>query len=404
MMIKTFFQVDTAIGVSVHLNADGTLEIQACKVALINKLLNFEQKLTGLKSLQELAYHFPENAAVSINLNGKGILHKQVAHTGEINATSFSKILPNASISDFYVQHFLSGTTSFVSVVRIAEANQLLKQFRDHGFEPLQLSLGAFPIETILPQLNVYNGSLVFAGYHAERNEAGEWLSCRYQPGIVAAFPFKIEQELIEEKLLTAYAGAFQFLFGDRLEIIQAVVPELDASYKKLRAVKKVKAAGMMVLGILFSMLLINFLAFFYLDSANSKLAAQVTRSAQSRLDFGQTESQIKTKEDILTGLGWDGGVDKAFILDQLAASLPPEITWEVVSLNPVDLTAGRNLRTLIFADRQIHITGFAGGMLPVNEWMAGLKGKSWLKSVQLESYILRQEDQRGQFLITIKY
>jgi Tfp pilus assembly protein PilN len=115
-------------------------------------------------------------------------------------------------------------------------------------------------------------------------------------------------------------------------------------------------------------------------------------------------EDQIKAKEQKLKALGWDGGINKAILIDQLAASLPQEITWKAIEVNPVDVSGSRIQRLVMFKDGQIKVTGLSQQIIPVNEWMARVKILKWVKSVQLENFGLNQELNTGQFTINITY
>src|SRR5258707_12949151 len=108
-MLEQYYRISEAIGVSIDIDAGGNTAIYGCSVTIANNQLNFGKKITDLSAVEELAKHFPAKSIVAFNLSGKGILLKQLEGTEEINQNNFNKILPNASIEDFYVQNFISG-------------------------------------------------------------------------------------------------------------------------------------------------------------------------------------------------------------------------------------------------------------------------------------------------------
>ncbi|HEY8782399.1 MAG TPA: hypothetical protein VIM16_12320 [Mucilaginibacter sp.] len=403
-MLEQYYMINEATGVGITILPDGSTSINACSVTIQNNQLNFEKKVTDLNTTEGLIKHFPAKSIIALNLTGKGILQKQIERTEEINQHNFSKILPNATIDDFYVQNFISGEQSFVSVIRKAEADKWINQLIQAGFVPLMLSIGPFPVQHIISQLNIYGEEVIFYGHTIQRNEKSEWLSCQYDDSVSAPLPLKVESENIDEKLLIPYAAAFQLVLANKLEPIQAAVASLASEFQKLVQEKKLKVQGFLVLSVFFVLLLANFLVFSWLSSANTKLAEQVSRTARSSDDIQKINNQVQQKEALIKVLGWEGGVNKSALIDQVASLLPQDISWKEAFINPVDLSSSRSQKAIVFYSRKIRITGNSEKIIPVNEWIARIKTRLWVKNVTLDSYTFNSEVNTGQFIIVIDY
>lgn len=403
-MLNDLFRLNASIGIGLQINYDNTLDIEACKIVTDRNRLDFEKKIYGLKSIEELTRHFPKKSIIAVNLNGKGVLHKQIEKTNEITPANFSQILPNANLKDFYIQNFISGSKSFISVIRKEDAEKWLKSFRDQHFIPIMLSLGPFPVQIILPQLNVYGTSLIFNGHLIDRNDEGDWLSYRYDQTATAPFPFKIENENISEKMLIGYATAFQLIFAKQTDTVEANVKTLSTEYNHILSEKRLKIFGIFMIIIPIIILILNGLVYFYLKSENQKLVKRIHQTSFSFADKQVLKQDIENKEATLKKLGWDGGISKAYLLDQLAASLPADITWKELAVNPTTENKGRNPERFAFSERIIRINGSCNRMFPVNEWLVKLKEKDWVKTVQLVSYLYNPEEDSGNFEIVIQY
>jgi len=72
--------------------------------------------------------------------------------------------------------------------------------------------------------------------------------------------------------------------------------------------------------------------------------------------------------------------------------------------VNPVDITGSRIQKAIVFSDRKIVITGYSEKIIPVNEWMARIKTKTWVKNIQLENFTYNNELNTDQFTISINY
>jgi len=292
-MLEQFYTIREATGLSIILGPGGGTVLHACRVLVNANKLTIDNKRTGLASPEQL----PAKSIVALNLSGKGVLQKQIEKTEEITQHNFGSILPNAQIDDFYVQHFISGDYSFVSVIRKTEADRWIQQLRMQGLVPVMLSLGPFPVVQVLPQLNIYHQDIIFNGYAIQRNEQGEWLSCRYDPSASSPFPLKVESESLDEKLLIPYAAAFQVVLEGELEPVKADVASVDSAFINITADEKLKARGAVILGILFVLLLVNFLTFSWLNNDNARLTEQVSRSAQSTEDMRHVSDEVQKKK-----------------------------------------------------------------------------------------------------------
>jgi Tfp pilus assembly protein PilN len=403
-MLEQYYRINQVVGVSINLRQDGAVNINACSVTAHAQQLDIDKKAIDLYAVDELKKHFPPKSLVALNLSGKGVLYKQIERTAEIDQNNFSKILPNANIEDFYVQNFISGELSFVSVIRKAEADRWINQLKDQHYGPLALSLGPFPVQHIIPQLNVYGNEIIFNGNIIRRDEHSQWTSYRYDEPSQTPFALKIESEGINEKLVVPYAAAFQMVLASKLEVIEAYVPSLQTAFQKKLTDHKIKVQGFLILAVLFMLLLGNFVWFSWLNSANIRLSQQVSQFAQSTSSIQDIDDQVKKKEGLLQSLGWDGGINKSALVDQLASLMPEEITWKEVAISPVDLNSSRVQKSIIFFSRRIRVTGTSEKIIPVNEWMARLKTRAWVKSVQLESYTYNNELNTGQFIILLDY
>jgi hypothetical protein len=403
-MLETYYRIDKAAGISIHLLQEGNVRIDACSVRVEDNRLDFEKKLTGLVTAGALTQHFPAKTYLALNLFGKGILQKRMEKTAVIDQNNFSQVLPNADFADFYVQNFISGEYSFISVIRKTEADKWIVQLQAQGLISLSLSLGPFPVQNVISQLNVYDSELVFDGHLIRRDEKSDWISYQYKETACSPFPLKIESEPIPEQLLIPYAAAFQLILAAQLNLVQAMVPALAAELRKTTNDQKFKARGVVLIMGLFVLLLVNFLVFSWLNALNAKLADRVGRSAQNTNDLQSINDQVKNKETLLKSMGWDGGVNKSVLTDQLTALLPDEISLREITINPIDLSLSRVQKSIQFMDGRIRVTGNAGKILPVNEWIARIKTKKWVKNIQLDSYSYNSELNTGQFTLFIDY
>jgi len=403
-MLRQYYRIGKAIGLHVHLSGDEGWTVSGCTVAINGNKLDIEQKAVLPKGLEELSKKITASVPVALNLTGKGILIKKIERQEDLTDASISKVLPNAKAEDFYIQNFQTGESSFVALIRRTEVDKWITRLEQAGFQVILISLGPFVLQQIRPQLNVYENQLIADGYQIAYNQRGDWLSYAYNAENKAAFPLKIGEEKLEEQLLIPYAAAFQLALSPDLLPVSADVPTVEASYQRKLADKQLKVNAAAVLCGFFVLLLLNFVLFSYLHGQNQQLADTVSRNSHDLSDVQKLSQQVVNKEALVKKMGWEGNIKKSSLIDQVAQLLPPDIKWEKISVDQsLPLASGENKEPQ-FAEKQILITGYADRIIPVNEWMARIKTRPWVKDVQLENYTFNNELNTGQFNIRINY
>jgi len=403
-MLEKYYRINQAAGVSIHIKNDGALSVSACLVSVSDNQLEISRKLPDLKATDELKMQLPAKSFIALNLSGKGILHKKIDKVEAVHPGNFNLILPNGKPEDFYIQNFVSGDHSFFSIIRKTDADKWISELQGMGFIPLMLSLGPFPVQNIIGQLNVYDPEFMFNGHIIQRDDKLGWTGYKYEETKISAFPLKVELESIHEQLVIPYAAAFQLVLAAKLDAVYAGVPALETALSQKLADNKLNVQGFMVLTAFFILLLVNFVLFSWLGTSNAQLAMQAGRTAQSTTDMQGISDTIKQKEGLLHILGWEEGINKSALVDQVAAMLPPELTWKEVAIDPIDLNSTRAQKSLNFYNREIRVTGYSEKIIPVNEWIARVKTKTWVKNIQLASYTYNGEINTGQFTVTLNY
>ncbi|MEO7215171.1 hypothetical protein [Mucilaginibacter sp.] len=403
-MLEQYYHIEKCTGISIFLQPDGGVDAALCSVTKNRNQLNIDQTKTGLTNIKELSKYIKQKEFVSLNIYGKGILIKRIEKVQEVEKNAFHTILPNAESKDFYIQNFISGEYSYVSAIRKTEADHLINQFNGQGFKVLAVSLGPFAVQNIIDQLNFYGEEFLFAGHKVSRNESGDWLTYSFNEINKSPYPIKLDVDVIDERAVLPYAQAFQLILADKLSPISAFVESLTEAYANTIRHRKFKAATYVILAVFFVALLANYILLSGLNSQNIQLVNQLALTSKSTEDIDSLSKKIAGKEALLKTLGWDGGINKSMLIDQLAAQSPAEIIWTEVSINPVDIQKTRLEKTLTFKNKRIHIIGNSQRIIPVNEWIARIKALQWVKNVQLERFVFSTEENTGQFDIEIDY
>jgi len=390
--------ITACAGAEVSILQDGGYAVRIAELSLQKKLIQITHKKEYAVSLAQIKT-IGLTGPLALTLTGRGVLIKKTAKLETVTEQSLRHLFPNFKMEEFYLQHFVSGENSFIAFVRKEIADPIIAAFKKQGAEVLLFSLGPFVADQIIPQLNQYSGSLNFDGHQVTLNDQKDWLDYQYAAGTGSGFELKIDIEPIEEQFVLAYAGAFQLLLHERLELVSVDDQQIRDQLTELSAKLKFKKNSMIVLIFFFALLLLNFVVFSLYHSANQELAGKVDQRSDVFSDRQKLESEVKEKEAQVKQTGWNHGLQYAYLCDQIGQTVPIAITLNELNINGIKEVAGSSEKNKSETG-SMRITGQSASVYHIHDWMYALKQKPWVKAVQLEKYAT--DDQKGAQVFTL--
>lgn len=399
-MLARYYRFPMVAGITIDLHrADAVFS--ACVLKISGDQLEIVDTLPETNDLNALKTILPDRVPVAVNIIGRVVVIRKIKTAVTDQASLLKSVMPNAANEDFYIQALTSLDSTFVSVIRRAEADRWITAVSTLGFKVMQLSMGPFVLDQLLPQLNHYDGLLYLGGYGIRIADQG-WLDCHVADESANPFPLKLNQESLDERLYLPYAAAFQLALAGELAPVEAIHPQLRQSLEEARAWNRFRIRGIGVLVILFALLLVNFVLFSRYHQENDQLSAEVGESVHNASLSGAVEDSVRKEKALIDSLGWEQHVDKSILIDQIAQLLPQGVGWEKVEIDPV--LKAQDTQHPGFSKRLIRVTGSSPKIIPVNEWIERVKAKSWVGKVTLRDFSIDNETGMGQFVVEISY
>lgn len=359
-LLQNFGKMTVMTGLEIHTEKDGLLALHACSVKLLKEELVFECNKPNLKSLVHFTKHY-QPTPIGLCLTGKGIITKKIERVAALDAQVINQILPNANPELFYFQHYVSGDYSWISAIRRTEADDWVAQLAAHGFKVLSLSLDRFVLEEVI------------------------------QP----------EATQLEETLWLAYAVAFQLLL--RKDLVAVVHPELTHNREQSFARSRVMAIAGVFGVFLLLLLLLNFVLFSYYREQLEALSARSNTTAAEVGKLKRMEADIEQKTAFITKAGWTGGLNYAYIADQLVSCMPRKISLQDLSINPLNEAISKQKHEEVYEIKTVSVTGACGDASTLNNWIFAIKAKDWVAGCKILNYAINQDDGSGAFAISIQ-
>lgn len=399
--IKEKYRLNTCIGISLRQEFDG-LSFRCCKVSLEKESLDIEDTWS-LSDWEQLTNTKYQDIPVVLHLDAKQILIKETA-VSNLDEDGLKSIFPSYDTARFYHAGLQGESKQWIAFVRKDYIMELVGQFQSLGYPIIKVFIGPFVLDTVLGQINSYTDEYSFDGHLIAVGENKKWL--RYQSGkeYENRFALKIGNHPIKPQYLTAYAIAFSTLMADYVPEYGLLIPEIEEQRQNWLQKQKFKVNLVVLVAVFFLLLLINTFLFSHYYQENMSLEGRVSNQQSTVKDLGKLEGGIKDDEQLLAELGWNGGVSKAWLLDQIGYSIRQftQISLSQVQVNPQSKGLGNSV---IQQADQIVIKGNSPTLEILNLWLRELKNNPWILKVSIEEYGNKQQDETlDAFTIKINY
>jgi Tfp pilus assembly protein PilN len=335
------------------------------------------------------------NPPLSIHLVGKGILLKSIENV-EVNKSELSEqeiqlLLPSFNKEEFYTSQFKGKDKIWVVFVKILLLDNFLTTLNEAKIHPVQLFIGPFLLSNIIKQINVYNQIYTFDGHKIETDEEGNWIFYDYDVGNYQnPFNIKVGNKTIEHSHITSYASAFSTLLVDYLPDysiqLEPILFRLSEAKEKL----KFNVNSKLVLGFLFILLLISTIFFNHYYQENQQLEGNISSQNISEKQLEDMTRQTTALEQKLKDIGWNGGISKAWLLDQIGASLNnhPSISLTKLAINPAPTKKiGQQSGVDLDNRNLISIAGYVYSLDGLNDWIRHLNQTKWVENVRITKF-----------------
>lgn len=407
--IEQWYAFDEVIGLSCTLQAQ-TMVYNVCRIKRVKDAVelldrkvcaDWEELLLYLKAYRSVP--------IALQLQGKGILIKEMPLTPELAKEQIQAVFPNYNPADYAHSYFPGMQKAWLSLTRLDRVEGLLGNLREEGLQVLRLFIGPFVLENILDQLNGYSGHFSFDGHQITRNmELQRWEDYRYAVEEKARFSTKIQGADIAENYLMAYAAAFSLLMDGFVEALHSEHAALDTQFDDFKQRIRFKKNGLLLLGGFFILLLINTLLYTAYQGKYEAIDYQTKENFSNASEQLQLADKVRQNDSLLLALGWNGGLQKAWLLNQLAASLQGHlgIAWQSLSINPEE--ARRMGMVMAPQDNRFRIQ-LLGSCRTLNEleaWLRELRHRQWLEQVEISKFLDQNKPNSSQkdFVLNMRY
>ncbi|WP_149915207.1 hypothetical protein [Sphingobacterium cavernae] len=411
---REMYSFQSCIGLEVDINLSE--QILSTYIERKAKSINIKD-FNSFNNIKEVAEYVQNigDALVSLYVKGKGILIKSIEsldpNKSELSEKEIQNLLPSYTTENFYNVQFKGKDKIWLAIVKRQPVDDLLNSLRENNILPIQVFIGPFGLSNILKQINIYNNSYIFHGHRIETDENGEWISYDFSVEHQNPFNIKVGNKTISHEYLSSYAAAFSTLLYDFLPNLSLTKDDLEFQFLEAKEKIKLNLNSKIVLGVLFILLVTSTIFFHHYYQQNQQLSNSISTQNISEKQLEELIKQTRDQEQKLKQLGWNGGISKAWLLDQLGISLndSPAITLTNIAINPSqEKRVGHQIDTEIDNRNTIRLSGFVYSLESLNSWIRKLNQTKWIETVRITKYTKAEkkadEENKNIFEAEIKF
>ncbi|AYB29204.1 hypothetical protein [Chryseolinea soli] len=391
---------NTSIGVNFLYGASETfisycvLQKQKGEVTLVKSKAQLE---STEQLISELGPYLLQDIRIHVNVEGRGVLTKEVPKPANQQAQDLFSIFPGVKEQDFIAQGYSGAETEFCSLLRkeFLESNVFYKRY---GKRVVSISLGKFIFGALIPFLEKGpTVSLPDATIHISENKIQKIDSAIS----TTSSSILVGTQQIDGECGVAYGAALSIFLGTS-ELVLSGITETDYATELFDAKKSVFKTARLALLLLLGVLLCNALVFFKLKGDVSEMTSEI--SQQEVMVSGQ-HKQLKEAaqiEKIYNGLGWSENSQPIWYADQLASTLTNEIELSNLQIGVVDAGRLRKDKQYFFQSAQILVRGYSSEAAAVTAWLSKVETLPWVDHVEGQTYRYDGKSKMGLFEFAI--
>ena len=394
---KSIIKSNQVLGVHCYLQSTGDMLFDYVFLSRNKGNLTLEKTGSLSGSIEQLASEIPVQTPVYLSIDGKGILTKKV--TPDPSKSLIHQAIPNASEDDFMVQQFGEiENQTFISIIRKDSLDGLLTSFKAHKFSIVGITIGPLKAAKLWQLFDNLPSTLLVGNYQITRNDQFQMIDFSKEADQTTV-SYKIGDQDISSTFLLPYYHALTYYVPDENKLAYPTIVEQFEEYTSKRIFT---ISGWSALIILFLILLVNMMFFTSFADKQKSLEAQVSGNKELLNKLKILKDELAWKEKVLGQAGIIKINRMSYYADQIAISVPEEISLEKLEIHPVVAKIRKQKEIEIQAD-QMAIDGVARSSQVLNDWVHVLKQKSWIADVLVINYSKDDKSTSGIFSIEIK-
>ncbi|WP_418637454.1 PilN domain-containing protein [Winogradskyella sp.] len=380
MLIRFFKYGNTYCSVEHAVTVDAKEVLYALKLKKSNnELIMHQQEL--FDSREALYTHLKNQRHVYLIINNNQVLLKKITNETNDTETIIKSAFPNIKFSDFYCEILHTKKHYFVAICRKKYIDSIIKEYQLKGIYIIGFSLQNLAIQPLLTYTNqseiqTSNSSLTFKDnclqdIIKQKENLEENLT--------------INNLTISSNYVLGLGGILSYFYTaiNNHSNYKNHTRELQKQYKNYRFY----SVGLRIaLGLIFSILLINFIFFSKAHSQMVALNSELLTNSNYKGTLIQLQDRVNKKLELTKSISSLNASKTAWYFNDIGKSVPSAMQLSLIDFQPL-LNTIKNDKEIRVETQKITVKGVANDNDSFSNWITNLEIKEWVEKIVVISF-----------------
>jgi len=382
--MKPIIQKISKTVAGLHIWIDSTGDMVLRLVILSKDKKSFKILFTETyNDISEAIKKIPARSPLIVSVCGYGIIHKSVDKK-DIEE-GITKVLPNAKISELYIQKIYQEKTEKVifSVGRKDKIDEIITTLNDLKFFPYNITLGPFGIINLLPLISP-DEKIETPRYTIEVRDRTILSFCETKKNYTS-----LEINFGDQVLLSEYLVAFSNCLGffAPTDLLSNNISAIEKQQQEFTSKKLLYILGLSIPAIIFLILTINMFLLSKYSSENRLLNQRIQYGHRLMKDTDSLKKILSVREAFIEKSGNNSLPRMSYFSDRIASIIPQSIALERLNVYPLE-TASNNRNMTRFRENAIIMTGNLNSSEALEILIKRSSTFNWIKTADLINYL----------------
>ncbi|WP_411032045.1 hypothetical protein [Spongiimicrobium sp. 3-5] len=332
------------------------------------------------KTLDELKETLKKGTPLFLTINTTQVLTKITDTTGTSNPDAVvNHAFPNLDMDSFYYEVIQQSKSAVVSIAKKAYIDGVLERFNDLGISIFQFSLGISKFESLIPHLD--ESPVYFSNFKVDiaDRQINEITPIINEEGHYSVNGLKVSN--------TNILGLASIVGHITSQTNASNFKDEIAALKNDYVNKRIFNLGLRTaLGVLLTVLLINFFVFDHYYKKVATMNATLTASRANKERLSSLNTVVMEKRERMATLTSLSGSKTSYYLDELGKGVPTAILLKKIDYQPLTKPL-RASKPVSLYKGTILVSGMCNDHEAFSEWVETLEKYDWIQQVETMDY-----------------
>ncbi len=362
-----------------------TVDAKSLEVFYALQLKKVKKELTSsnkdqYSSKPELFENLKAQKHLFLIVNNQHVLLKKVDATVLDKENAVKAVFPSVKMAEFYYEFSQNKEGNFVAICRKTYIDNLIAEYQTKGISVIGFSLQNLVIRSLMPflkqsEIETSNSTVSFSEHKIVGIEKSNFDTTEYD----------INELKISNKHILCLSGILSYFYNTVRNASNFDV--IESGLKTRYDNHRFNSVGFKAaLGIVFSILLINFMIFSRAHSEMTRLNNDVLINSNSKNELLQLQKRVKQKVELTKSINSLSSSKTTWYLNELGKSIPKKIQLSIIYFQPLSKSIKKN-KEIKVTENTILVKGISKNNDSFSNWTSELELKHWIEKIVIISH-----------------